>query len=44
MWMGLQHSAGSLKVIVNTRAIDMIWISVSNPDMPFMYVLFFTDG
>lgn len=44
MWVGLQHSAGSLKLIINTRAIDMIWISVLNPDMPSMYMLFIQIG
>lgn len=28
--------AGSLKLIINACAIDMIWISVFNPDLPFM--------
>ena len=42
--MGLQHSAGSLKLIINTYAIDMIWTSVLNPDMPIMLMLFTQMG
>lgn len=39
MWMGLQHSAGSSKLIIYTNAIDMAWISFLNPDMPFMLII-----
>lgn len=38
--MSLQQSAGSLKLIINTCAIDMIWISVLNPNLPVMLMLF----